>query len=484
MLNWWRKKQEQPSTEASESAAQPAQVAPSAQTEIEQNVPNNQGQVIGQITGGTAIGTQTINNILPTPTPSLSGIPSNLQERGSRTFVGRDETLENLHAKLQTSQTLAITALQGMGGIGKTEMAVQYAQQYKEQYPSGVCWLSARGAEVGTQLVNFAVSVLGLPQPEGELKDQVQSVWNRWPQQEDGDRVLLVYDDVADYGEIAELMPAAERFQVLLTTRLQNLAAGVEDFRLELLSEEASLELLRKIVGPPRIDAELAIAKALCERVGYLPLGLELLGYFLKNKPSMSLAKLEQRLEKNRIHAKAFQAAHPGMTAKLGVYEAFELSWTELSEAGQGIALWLSLFGLAPIPWTLAVAGVDEDNQDDWEDTRDGELLKLSLLRDLGGESYQLHQLVREFLWAKLEEQGEVESLKANYCGLMSGLAQQMPQSPTQELIGQLSLLVPHMQEAAVRWQDSLGDGENELLWPFVFLARFYEGQGAYGDAE
>ena len=447
--------------------------------DIQQKVVGDRNQVIAKMTGGTVINTQ---NILPTPAPSITGIPSNLQERGTSTFVGRDQTLKELHEKLQTSQTLAINALQGMGGIGKTEMAVQYAQRYKEQYPSGVCWLSARGAEVGTQLVNFAVTVLGLTQPEGELADQVQSVWNRWPRQDDGEPVLLIYDDVADYGDIEGLLPTDDRFQVLLTTRLQNLAAGVEDFRLELLSKEASLQLLRKIVdgaGTTRIDEELAIAEALCERVGYLPLGLELLGYFLKNKPSMSLQKLQQRLEKNQLNAKAFQTAHPGMTAKLGVYEAFELSWAELSETAQGMACWLSLFGLAPIPWGLASAEVREEDQDDWADTRDDELLKLSLLQDLDGNSYQLHQLVREFFLAKLEEQAETERLKATYCALMVKVAKGIGQSSTRELTQQLTPLIPHLEEVPRTWKDSLS--EEDFLYSFSGLTLFYYSQGIYG---
>ncbi|MEO0396201.1 MAG: trypsin-like peptidase domain-containing protein, partial [Cyanobacteria bacterium P01_A01_bin.137] len=458
------------------------QVEQTNQPSINQSVDGHQNIVVGSTSGTTTIiGNQTIETILPTPVPSVTGIPSNLQERGSRTFVGRDQTLEELHAKLQTSRTLAITALQGMGGIGKTEMAVQYAQQYKEQYPSGMCWLSARGAEVGTQLVNFAVTVLGLPQPEGELADQVQSVWNRWPRQDNGEQVLLIYEDVTDYSEIEGLLPTDERFQVLLTTRLQNLAAGVEDFRRELLSQESALELLRQIVdgaGTNRIDAELATAEALCERVGYLPLGLELLGYFLKNKPRMPLEKLQQRLEKNRLNARAFQAAHPGMTAKLGVYEAFELSWDELSEAGQGMACWLSLFGLAPIPWGVAAARVNEEEQEDWDDTRDDELLKLSLLQDLGGDSYQLHQLVREFLLAKLEEQGGKESLKETYCGLMVTLARGIGQSATQELTQQLTLVIPHIEEVIRQWKDSLSD-EN-FLYPFSGITFFYYSQGIY----
>ncbi|MEM7796123.1 MAG: tetratricopeptide repeat protein [Cyanobacteria bacterium P01_C01_bin.118] len=463
------------------------------QVSINQSVEGNQNITVGSISGNpTIIGNQIIENmLLPKSVPTLIGIPSNLQERGSLTFVGRDETLEDLHAKLQTSHTLAITALQGMGGIGKTEMAVQYAQLYKKHYPSGVCWLSARGAEVGAQLVNYAVKVLRLPQPEGSLADQVQAVWNLWPRQDDGERVLLIYDDVADYGDIEGLLPVDERFQVLLTTRLQNLAAGVEDFRLELLNEEASLELLRKIVdkeaGTTRINEELPIAKALCERVGYLPLGLELLGYFLKNRPDMSLVKLERQLERKNLEAQAFQQAHPGMIAKLGVYEAFELSWAELSEEGKKLAGWLSLFALTPIPMglmgvksdgTLLDEVEDEDLLDKIENILTDELWKRNLVQRLHVGWYYLHQLLREFFLAKVDELQERNNLKRTYCELLAGVAKGIGQRATQEQTQIINVLIPHITEITYRWKDFLST--ESFVYPYQGLTLFYYSQGLF----
>ena len=448
-------------------------------TAIEQSVTGNQNIVVGQTSGNTTIiGQQTILSPQQ-PSPSLTGIPSNLQERGTRTFVGRAETLKELHDQLQPGQTLAITALQGMGGIGKTEMAVQYAQRYGGEYPSGLCWLSAREAEVGTQLVNFAVRQLGLPQPEGELVEQVQYVWNRWPRLDAGERVLLIYDDVTDYGVIDQLLPTDQRFQVLLTTRLQNMAATVEDFPLELLSKKAAIDLLAAIVGVERIQAERETAEQLCKWVGYLPLGLELLGQFLKRKPDWSLEKLLGRLDKNRVASKALKDAHPGMTAKLGVIDAFELSWEELSEDGQQLACWLSLFALASMPWELVAAAVAEDERDDLEDTRDDELLKLSLLQRLEAGSYQLHQLVREFFLAKLEEREDGEGLKQTYCGLMVSVAKGIGQSATRELTQSLTSVVSHIEEVIRQWADSLSD--EDFSWPFSGLTFFYYSQGIYG---
>ncbi|MEO0430991.1 MAG: tetratricopeptide repeat protein [Cyanobacteria bacterium J06656_5] len=405
-------------------------------------------------------------------------IVENLPQNKAQAFTGREKALGDLHTKIKAGGAVAITSIRGMGGVGKTELALQYADRYRDRYPGGICWLTARESNVGTGLVQFAKSRLGLTPPDDvDLSLQVAHCWQAWPGVGD---VLVVYDDVTDYRLIEAYLPLRhrQRFRTLLTTRMQNVATTVTDFELETLTPAAALELLVAIVGVERIEAERQIAEALCERVGYLPLGLELLGYFLKNKPRMSLAKLQQRLEKNRLNAKAFQAAHPGMTAKLGVYEAFELSWAELSEAGQGMACWLSLFGLAPIPWGLAAARVNEEEQEDWDDTRDDELLKLSLLQDLGGDSYQLHQLVREFLLAKLEEQGGKESLKEAYCGLMVSMARGIGQSATQELTQQLTLVIPHIEEVTRQWKDSLSD-EN-FLYPFSGLTFFYYSQGIY----
>ena len=104
--------------------------------------------------------TQTnIDVVLPTPKPERTGELSNVP-RGSDTFVGRDDTLKALHERLAQGNTVAITAIQGMGGVGKTELARQYALQYKTAYPGGVCWLQARDLDVAPQIVEFAAVYL------------------------------------------------------------------------------------------------------------------------------------------------------------------------------------------------------------------------------------------------------------------------------------------------------------------------------------
>ena len=114
--------------------------------------------ISGVVQNSTVIGTQ---NIYPPPPNDPSIPPSNLKFRGSENFVGRQTQLEKLDQLLERENRSAICALAGMGGIGKTELAVQYALQYGDKYSGGICWLQVRGADVGTQIVEYGQGLFG-----------------------------------------------------------------------------------------------------------------------------------------------------------------------------------------------------------------------------------------------------------------------------------------------------------------------------------
>ena len=112
-----------------------------------------------------------------------------------------------------------------------------------------------------------------------------------------------------------------------------------------------------------------------------MPLGLELVGQYLNVKPDLSLLKMQQRLEDSGLEHKAVKNPTIRATAKKGVKAAFELSWVELSERARKLACLLSLFALAPIPWRLVEQCLPDENEEELEDCRDDELVKLSLLK-------------------------------------------------------------------------------------------------------
>ncbi|NER97832.1 MAG: tetratricopeptide repeat protein [Symploca sp. SIO1B1] len=405
-------------------------------------------------------------------------IPHNLPYSGAIKFVGRAEALSTLHQKLQTREQVVICAISGMGGMGKTELALQYAQYHQHQgsYSGGMCWLQAGEMDLGTQIVNFARAQLEvLPPDELDLPTQVAYCWQHWREGE----VLVVLDDVRDYQDVKSYLPPAEsRFKVLITTRQKWLGESFEQLNLEVLSEEASLELLVSFVGKERIEQELKEAKQLCKELGFLPLGLELVGRYLKRKQYLSLAQMRQRLE---LEHRSLQYHSADMTAKRGVAAAFELSWQELDKQAQVLGCLLSLFALAPISWKLVEKCLPEQDQEDLEDARDESLLNPSLLERRGQSSYQLHQLIREFFSSKLEQLAEADKLKRVFCQVMAAEAEKIPKTPTRRKIAEVTPTIPHLVEAATTQKNWLND-EN-LIKPFIGLSRFYEGQGNYTQA-
>ena len=358
-------------------------------------------------------------------------LPSNnLERRGIQNpenFIGREQELEQIHSRLQQSDPLAVFAITGMGGIGKTELAIQYSRRYEQYYLGGICWLYARTdnlvetqADIGTQIVLYAVVQLGLSIPDDlELSEKVAFCWRRW---RTGD-VLIVLDDVTNYGDIRPyLPPVSQRFKVLITSRLK-FDSSVQTLSLGILRPEQSLKLLGLLLEEQeRLYEERSIAVSLCNWLGHLPLGLELVGRYLALETDLSLAEMLFRLQQKAERREALKdraltrtaedEATWTITAERGVEAAFELSWEVLDHSTQQLGKLLSLFALAPIEWNLVEQVKQqhcemylENGAFDAENLREArrKLLRLHLLQRENHKTYLLHSLIREFFRSKLE---------------------------------------------------------------------------------
>ncbi|MBD2571171.1 tetratricopeptide repeat protein [Anabaena lutea FACHB-196] len=409
--------------------------------------------------------------------------PQNLPRSSVIKFVGRETALTELHQKLQQRERVAITAIAGMGGVGKTELALQYALHYWEQgtYPGGVCWLRVRDEDIGTQILQFAINKLGLKLPEDfDLADKIDYCWRRW---QDGD-VLIILDDVTKYEQIQDYLPPSLpkfKFRVLVTTRIQQLGESFQKLALGVLDETAALELLISFVGNERIHREINAAKQLCADLGYLPLGLELVARYLQRKEDVSLIVMRERLAEKRLQHRSLQNPSSEMTAKLGVQAAFELSWQELDNEAQRLACLLSIFALAPIPWHLVERSLPDQDAEDLEDLRDDFLLQLSLIERTGTGIYRIHQLIREFLRDQREKLADADELKLSFCQTIAQIGHKIPQTATQNEIAEVTLAIPHLEEVATVYQDWLSD--EDLILSFAALGQFYEVQGSYEQA-
>ncbi|MBD2197374.1 MULTISPECIES: tetratricopeptide repeat protein [Calothrix] len=402
--------------------------------------------------------------------------------------MGRGEELQTLHELLQQNQQVAIAAIAGMGGVGKTELALQYAIQQRDSYQGGICWLLPKSGDIGVQIVQFARIQLDLNPPEDlDFSAQVQYCFRNWREGE----VLLVLDDIADYREVKPYFTSlSSRFKVLMTSRQQ--LGRIATLSLDVLQPEAALELLKSILGKERFERENQrnpqVGLQLCEWLGYLPLGLELVGRYLARKPDLSFAEMRRRLEKKRLEQPALNKPEPDMREQRGVLEAFELSWQELEDAPcRGgvtpplLGCLLSLFAAAPIPWNLVEQCLPEEDGEDLEEIRDDKLLNLHLLQRKGEGIYQLHPLLREFFQYKLTGLDKAEEFKHYFCRVMVAVAKDIPQTPTFEQINNFAPVIPHIAEVANNLIQYVSD--DDLISPFFGNAKFYTGQGLYDQA-
>ena len=393
-----------------------------------------------------------------------------------------------------------------MGGLGKTELAIQYSLKYFKlnKYPGGICWVNAREQNINSQIINFVHKKLELKLPENlELSEKLDWCWRHWRP----GITLIILDDVKNYSDIKpHLPPKASQFKVLITTRLKlELSSSLS---LELLSELEALELLSKLISSEKVNEELATTKELCKNLGYLPLALQLVGRYIK-KRKISLAEELELIKNKKLTNPALKIPENDPTwtlnIKYGVVAAFELSWERLNKSAQELGYLLSLFDLAPIPWSLVENTTLQKqkkpiflnlkilqivslfkkksstikNKEELEKART-ELENFHLLQSKEN-NYQLHQLIQEFFQVKQSNLDTAEEQKRNLCSAMVAIAQEIPETITLSQINDLIPFIPHLTKTATLYQDWLSN--KNLIWPFIGLGKFYEGQGAYEQA-
>lgn len=217
---------------------------------------------------------------IPTPGPLPPG--SRLLLPPNPLFVGRAAALRTLAQALKNNQTVALT---GLAGVGKTQLAVEFAHRYGRYFPGGVFWLSFADAEAVPAQIAVCGGLYGLGlTPDFDdlpVNRQVEMVLRAW---RDPLPRLLIFDNCEEETLLTRWRPAYGGCCVLITSRRArwDLALGVTPLPLAVLTRQESISLLRRFCADiPQADAA-KIAAAL----GDLPLALHLAGNYLYNYQS------------------------------------------------------------------------------------------------------------------------------------------------------------------------------------------------------
>ena len=415
----------------------------------------------------------------PGPLPPGSRLPFNR----NAVFTGREDDLKKLAESLLGSQAapgsdwaaaVAVTAspavaaaATGTGGLGKTQLAVEFCYRYGRFF-NGVHWLQANL----DMLAEIAAcgSAMGLtPWPE-RLPEQEQATLLAW---ERGETRLVVLDNVEDPKIVADWLPKLKRAKVLLTSRRRDwpLDLGLALLPLDSLPRPESLILLRKLV--PRLekvpDEEL---DKVADRLGNLPLALDLAGRYLEDRKSLGVEGFLQELEKaggalGHSALKDWTAHNPTLHAT-NLAATFSLSWNKLARTGMpSTSQSHRLFRAAgycaantPIPWEVFYRIEEaEEGGEQAEVDKSLNTLENKGLVGLAEAGAVIHPLLAEF--ARLQD-GTAE--KSALPGLAEALGELSYDANESGLPEQSKPLRAHM-ESAAGWAEQKELEQAGMLW-------------------
>jgi DNA-binding SARP family transcriptional activator/tetratricopeptide (TPR) repeat protein len=316
----------------------------------------------------------------------------------TRVFTGRAGELDQLMALIRQAPQgtdagmVVISAIDGMGGIGKTTLAVHAAHQVREQFPDGQLFLDLRGYTTGLAPLSTEDALERLLRSRGvppqliprDLGERAAFYRDRLA----GTRTLLILDNAASAAQVRPLLPGGPGCLVLITSRRR--LAGLDDahsLALDVLPEADAVALLHKVAGPGRVPAHHPAVGELVELCGRMPLAVRIAAARLRSQSDLRIEDVVAQLRDDNARLEHLQDEDRGLAV------VFDLSYRDLARDEQHM---FRCLGLIPGPdfdayAAAEVAGVQRYAAELLLET----LLDHNLLTQHTPGRFRFHELIR-----------------------------------------------------------------------------------------
>ncbi|MFF0738842.1 BTAD domain-containing putative transcriptional regulator [Streptomyces sp. NPDC004111] len=342
------------------------------------------------------------------PRPSTAGpvtpavVPNQLPL--ARRIVGRSRELDQLTRHLDTvnegTGTVVITAIGGTAGVGKTTLALSWAQQVRHRFPDGQIYVNLRGFDPTGTPMDPAAAVRGfldaLAYPAERIPVGADAQAGLYRSLVSGKRMLIVLDNARDTDQVRPLLPGSPTCAVVVTSRRQLaglIAAGqARCISLDVLSRDEARALLHDALGRDRRAEEDAAIDELIHLCSRLPLALTIAGARAHALPHLPLSALVEEL---RVEHRRIGALSTGDSVSTDLSTVFSWSYQALSPEAARL---FRLLGLHPGPDTDASAAAALTGREEIH-VRSllGELTAAHLLHQHHPGRYQFHDLLRAY---------------------------------------------------------------------------------------
>ena len=347
-------------------------------------------------------------------------------------FCGRDRELEAIAVQLKNTPNGCIhSAVCGLGGVGKTSLAVEFLWQHQEKYPGGIFWISGEDKFFQRSVNEMALQI-------GTFENDFHNSLSRtldWLRKREKLWCLVVdnLDELEMSPEMRKLLTGNWKYMarghIIITTRREvsqiGEATGIDEqccIDLKCLTEEEGIQFLRLRTG--RTDeGEDNDLRQLVRELGGLPLALDQAGAYIRNV-KQSIKEYVKKYKKQKVRllkkTKAKNFVENTSSDRLAVHTTWMLNFVHISriseemELGEAPTLFMQVsafYGPDDIPYELINEGLLEEGssvEDNgmWDEAEIVSLLtKFSLFQRYGTHSFSVHRLVQEVIRSELEKE-------------------------------------------------------------------------------